>query len=113
MDLPTEWNKILQETFCSRKPPVPPLVTARGTLASALHRRFEPILSEKLTSSVSNCFQCSTSCGLGVQSMEVKCVKKYPSGKGESVDEKECTDIKPPSYETCNVDNPCREEVKD
>ncbi|XP_067058083.1 A disintegrin and metalloproteinase with thrombospondin motifs 6-like [Acropora muricata] len=56
---------------------------------------------------------CSTSCGLGVQSMEVKCVKIHPSGKGETVDEKECTDIKPPSYETCNVDNPCREEVKE
>ncbi|XP_068740000.1 A disintegrin and metalloproteinase with thrombospondin motifs 6-like [Montipora capricornis] len=53
---------------------------------------------------------CSTSCGLGVQSTEVKCVKVNPSGAEERVDEQECTSLKPPSYVTCNADNPCQVE---
>ena len=27
-----------------------------------------------------------------------------------TVDEKECTDIKPPTYVACNVENPCNDK---
>ena len=42
--------------------------------------------------------------------LDVKCVKVNASGKAATVDESECTDIKPPTYVTCNADNPCEEE---
>ena len=34
------------------------------------------------------------------------------SGKTGTVDEKECTEIKPPTHVTCNADNPCDDELE-
>lgn len=34
-------------------------------------------------------------------------MKINSSGETNSVDPKECTDIKPPTYVACNVENPC------
>ena len=57
------------------------------------------------------CFQCSTSCGAGVQAMDVKCVRVNSSGQAATVEENECTDIKPPTHVTCNADNPCNDDL--
>ena len=39
-------------------------------------------------------------------------MKVNSSGKTATVDESECTDIKPPSHVTCNADNPCDGELE-
>ncbi|KAM7430783.1 disintegrin and metalloproteinaseith thrombospondin motifs protein [Porites harrisoni] len=54
---------------------------------------------------------CSTSCGAGVQAMDVKCVRFNSSGQAATVEENECTDIKPPTHVTCNADNPCNDDL--
>lgn len=65
------------------------------------------VVSVRLLVAFTVFLQCSTSCGPGVQPLEVECVKINSSGETNSVDPKECTDIKPPTHVACNVENPC------
>ena len=46
-----------------------------------------------------------------MQSLDVKCVKVNSSGQMATVDDQECTDIKPPNHASCNTDNPCDDEL--
>ena len=53
-------------------------------------------------------FQCSTSCGVGQKSREVKCQKADSTGAMKDTDNAECKKLpKPITHERCNIFNPC------